>query len=125
MTMLNEEIVKEMSKYDDLFNGFSYNDIIQEKEEGEMEGPEDDNHPADTPHNTVTLAVEPQPVHKTSEADDSSDSDHHPPLQVVTDQQVSLSEGEQMEEPACLKHKADSVEPVADLAVDQAAPVDN
>lgn len=30
MTMLNEEIVKEMSKYDDMFNGFSYNDIIPE-----------------------------------------------------------------------------------------------
>ncbi len=31
MTMLNEEIVKEMSKYDDMFNGFSYNDIVPEE----------------------------------------------------------------------------------------------
>ena len=39
MTMLNEEIIKELAKYDELFNGFSYNDIIQEKDE---ELPEED-----------------------------------------------------------------------------------
>lgn len=39
MTMLNEEIIKELAKYDELFNGFSYNDIIQEKDE---EAPEDE-----------------------------------------------------------------------------------
>jgi hypothetical protein len=39
MTMLNEEIIKELAKYDELFNGFSYNDIIQEKDE---EAPEEE-----------------------------------------------------------------------------------
>lgn len=45
--MLNEEIVKEMSKYDDMFNGFSYNDIIQEKfeddEDKDEENPQAEN----------------------------------------------------------------------------------
>ena len=31
--MLNEEIIKELAKYDEYFDGFSYNDIIQEKDE--------------------------------------------------------------------------------------------
>jgi serine/threonine protein kinase len=44
MTMLNEEIVKEMAKYDDLFNGFSYNDIIQEKFEDDEDREDENNH---------------------------------------------------------------------------------
>lgn len=41
MTMLNEDIVKELAKYDDLFNGFSYNDIIPERNEDEDEKEEE------------------------------------------------------------------------------------
>lgn len=41
MTMLNEEIVKELSKYDDMFNGFSYNDIGQERNEEEEDKEEE------------------------------------------------------------------------------------
>lgn len=94
MTMLNEEIVKEMSKYDELFNGFSYNDIIQEHEEGEMDQPEDDHIPGSTPHNTATLTVEPQPVHKVSDAksDDSSDSENAPHLEAVDPSQGSQTQ---------------------------------
>lgn len=115
MTMLNEEIVKEMSKYDELFNGFSYNDIVQENEEGEMDQPEDDHIPGTTPHNTVTLTVEPQPVHKVSDAksDDSSDSENAPHLNAVDPSQgVQTQAGE----------SEDTPEPKKDVSEEQTAP---
>ena len=69
MTMLNEEIVKELAKYDELFNGFSYNDIIPERQEDEEEKEEEMGeamHPHEqTPHADGNKSV--------SSSDDSED----------------------------------------------------
>ena len=85
MTMLNEDIVKEISKYDKMFDGFSYNDIVPEAGEHDKDdvdrgqdvlafsAPEDEltviTKPADLKENNVP------DVGHTGEADSSSDTD--------------------------------------------------
>jgi hypothetical protein len=73
MTMLNEEIVKELAKYDELFTNFSYNDVTM----GDKNGDDDDEN---------GLMVDPrrlQPENSTpkepeDDGEDSSDSEKEP-----------------------------------------------
>lgn len=69
MTMLNEEIVKELAKYDDMFQGFSYNDIIQEKNDDE------DDKEEETTHTEEMVEGKPHPGEVAEES--SSDSEEN------------------------------------------------
>jgi hypothetical protein len=68
MTMLNEDMVKEMKKYDDMFNGFSYNDIIEEEDVEH-----DHDHSCEHEHAKHRLDEETSIAEKEIETEQSSD----------------------------------------------------
>jgi hypothetical protein len=66
--MLNEDMVKEMMKYDDLFNGFSYNDIIEEEEVEH-----DHDHSCEHEHGKHRIDEETEITEKLSEPEETTD----------------------------------------------------
>ena len=82
MTMLNEEIVKELAKYDELFNNFSYNDVVKDVDE-------ENDLPMDPRAN---VSVEKVAKEVEDDAENSSDSEkevHQPPVE----EQMVMTEG--------------------------------